>query len=138
MKPATRNLALLSLAAAAGLAWAPLAGAAETPVPEAIANHVNEPIASLATGARGPNLDAANAIVQALAGDASLKQSKITVTPEEQGILLTGVTPKLAQLNRILKVASQQTPDGRVVNGIAVEEVFIAPNPTGTVEQPTA
>ena len=82
-------------------------------------------IVSVATGARGPQVEAANSIVHAMSADPALQRSKITVTPEENGILLTGVVPTLMQANRAMQIASQFAGEGNVRNAISVEEVFI-------------
>lgn len=80
---------------------------------------------SMATGARGPHVEAANSIVHAMSADPALQRSKITVTPEENGVLLTGVTPTLMQVNRAIQIATQFAGEGNVRNAISVEEVFI-------------
>ena len=133
MKPIAKHLL-----AVAALTAATLAGAQLQPLPAPTSTapgpKVDEPVASVATGARGPNLEAANAIVQALSADPQLKQSKVTVTPEENTILLTGVTPTLAQMGRISQIAEQHAGQGKVINGVNTEEVFIEPNPTGDVQ----
>lgn len=94
--------------------------------------YVSEPIASIGVGARGPNVEMANAIVQALAADPSLKQSKLTVLPEEEGVLITGVTPTLKQMAHISNVASQHANGGKVVNIVVTEEMWLEPVGVGT------
>ena len=103
--------------------------AAPTPVNQL--QLAEQPMFSITTGTQSPNAQAANAIVQALAAEPSLKGAKITVQPEENGILLTGVTSTLAQLNRALQIAGQHANGGAVINAISTEETFVAPNPTG-------
>ncbi len=93
----------------------------------------DQPMFSTTSGSQSPNLPVAEAIVQALAADPSLKGSKVTVQPEENAILLTGVTPTVRQMDRVGRIASQHAGDARVINAINSEEVFIAPNPTGPV-----
>ena len=85
----------------------------------------NQAIVSVATGARGAHVDAANSIMHAMSADPALQRSKITVTPEENGILLTGVTPTLMQAHRAMQIASQFAGEGNVRNALSIEEVFI-------------
>lgn len=87
--------------------------------------YVAEPIASTSAGASGPNAELASRIAQALAADASLKNSKITVQPDENGILLTGVTPTLAQMGRAISVATQHAGEAIVGSAILTEEVWL-------------
>lgn len=133
MKPIAKQLIAIAAFSAATLATAQIQVLPE-PSSTPPGPKVDEPVASIATGARGPHVEAANAIVQALAADPQLKQSKVTVTPEENTILLTGVTPTLAQMGRISQIAAQHAGQGKVINGINTEEVFIEPNPTGEVQ----
>ena len=80
-----------------------------------------EPVASVSRS--DPTADA---IAQALVADASLQGSKITVQPDDGGvILLTGVTPTWAQMRKAVDVATRQAGQGKVVNAIATEEVFV-------------
>ena len=75
---------------------------------------VEEPIASASK-----QDDRANAIVQALNADPSLKNSKITVQPGEDGsILLTGAANTIDQSKRAGDIARQANGDGTVVNVI--------------------
>ena len=134
MNPITPKKLLAVLAAsAAGLVSAQaLAPAADIPASGVVL--AEQPRASIATGARGPHVEAANAIVQALAADASMRGSKVTVTPEENTILLTGVTPTLRQLGRVVQIASQHAGEAKLINGLNTEEVFIEPNPSGAAQ----
>jgi len=86
-----------------------------------------QPFFSVATGSRGPNVETANAIAQALAADPQLKGAKITVSPEEHVVLLTGVTKSLAQVSRALQIATEHAGEGKVSNALASEETFIEP-----------
>lgn len=121
-----KQIAALLAASAATFAFAQ----ATPPTPA----HGDAAVVSVATGAKGPNLEVANTIAQALAADTSLKQTKVTVAPEEKGILLTGVTPSLQQMNRIVQIATQHAGEGNVKNALMTEEVFIEPNPSGLAQ----
>lgn len=81
-------------------------------------NLVDEPIASVSKSD-----DKANAIVQAMNGDASLKGSKITVQPDQDQILLTGTALTNAQVKRASEIATQAAGEGNVVNTILAAEV---------------
>ena len=120
MKFSLRSLvAALLTVSASGLATAQVAvGATDA---------MQTPFASLSAGGRGPNLEIANAIVQALAAEASLKGSKLTVAPEEKVILLTGVTPTLAQMTRAVQIATGHAGQGKVINAIITEQVVMGP-----------
>ena len=86
-----------------------------------------QPLFNLAAGSRGPNAEVANAIVQALAADPQMKGSKITVGPEENLVLLTGVTKSIAQVARAMQIATELAGEGKVSNGLASEELFLEP-----------
>ena len=88
-------------------------------------SQANLAIVSMSTGARGPHVEAANSIVHAMSADPALQRSKITVSPEENGILLTGVVPTVMSAHRAMQIASQFAGEGNVRNAISVEEVFI-------------
>ena len=84
---------------------------------------VSEPIAS-ASRADGPDADRLNAIVQALNADESLKNSKITVVPDENGgVTLTGATMTEGQAKHAAEIAAAQAGDGKVVNAIQPDRV---------------
>ena len=104
MKSKTLNLALGLLAACA----ATLSGA-------------QSPIAS-SSRAEGEGADVANAIVQALNADASLKDSKITVQPEKDYILLTGVAPSQQEMKKVTEIATAAAGGLQVVNVIQPEK----------------
>ena len=129
----SRIPALIAALLAAGVVSAQTkpAPAAAVPTPVSQLQLSEQPMFSITSGTQSPNAQVANAIVQALAAEPSLKGAKITVQPEENGILLTGVTSTLAQLNRALQIAGQHANGGPVINAISTEEVFVAPNPTG-------
>jgi Flp pilus assembly secretin CpaC len=80
-----------------------------------------EPIASAwaTTGAPAENL---NAVVQALNADTSLANSKITVQPEGENLLLTGVSPTLEQSQKAAEIAKSAAGDVIVVNAIRPEK----------------
>ena len=124
--------ALLAAGAVSAQAPKPAPDAAPpTPVTELQLS--DQPMVSVATGSRGPHVEIANAIAQAIAAEPSLRKSKITVAPEENKILLTGVTPTVLQMGRIAQIAAQHAGQLPVVNAINTEEVFVEPNPTGTI-----
>ena len=114
MKPRIPHaLAALLVAGALGAAHAQVAPPA---------NLVDEPVASVSRSD-----DLANAIAQALNADASLKSAKITVQPDEAGvILLTGSALTEVQRLRASQVAASQAGEGKVVNTIATDENVIA------------
>ena len=80
-----------------------------------------EPIASAWTtpGAPAENL---NAVVQALNADTSLANSKITVQPEGENLLLTGVSPTLEQSQKAAEIAKSAGGGVNVVNAIRPEK----------------
>ena len=123
MKPRLSRV-LAGLLAAGAL---PLA-IAQTPVtPPAPAvpapQYVNEPIASSSVAnAEGP----VSAIVQQLNADTSLAGSKITVQPDGETVILTGVTRTYAQAIQASKAAASHAGEGKVVNAILTEEVVMA------------
>ena len=90
--------------------------------------YVAEPTASLATGAQG-DTERLNAIVQALNAEASLKGSKLTIAPDGEALLVTGVTVTRDQMKRAVEIAASQAGEGKVVNAIQTEELVIVENP---------
>ena len=117
-----RNRSVFSLAALFAATAAALAFA-QAPAPATA--YVDEPVASLATGV--PANERANAVVQALNGDAALKGSKLTVAPDgEDLVYLTGVTVTRDQMKRAMEVAG--TGGGKVVNAITTEQLVISSN----------
>ena len=124
--------ALLAAGAVSAQAPKPAPDAA-APTPVIELQLADQPMVSVATGSRGPHVEIANAIAQAIAAEPSLRKSKITVAPEENKILLTGVTPTVQQMGRVSQIAAQHAGQLPVINGINTEEVFLEPNPTGAV-----
>ena len=90
--------------------------------------YVAEPTASVATGAQGDTARL-NATVEALNAEASLKGSKLTVAPDADALLVTGVTVTRDQMKRALEIAASQAGEGKVVNAIQTEELVIVDNP---------
>jgi len=110
------TLTALLLAGAIPLAYAQ---------PIAPAGLVEEPVASVSRSD-----DVANAIAQELNADPSMKHSKVTVQPDEGGILLTGSTLTDAQSRRAVQVASAHAGEGKVSSGILSNEIVLwAPPP---------
>ena len=114
----------------AALAATATVALADRPTPVSEIQLSQQPMFSITSGTQSPNAQVATANAQALAADPSLNGAKITVQPEQNGILLTGVTSTLAQMNRAVQIAGQQS-GGPVINAISTEESFIAPNPSG-------
>ena len=110
---------LAALVAATAAVWA----LAQAPAPATA--YVDEPIASLATGAQAN--ERTNAVVQALNADASLKGSKLTVAPDGDDLVyLTGVTVTRDQMKRAMELAG--SGEGKAVNAITSEQLVIASN----------
>jgi len=82
---------------------------------------VQEPIAT-ATKAQGTDAQLGDAIVKALDADPSLKDSKITVQPDDGKVTLTGATLTRAQKQRAGEIAMAQAGPGKVVNVILDDE----------------
>lgn len=119
-------IALLAAGAAGiAIAQAPAAPADASPPPANASRvaYVDEPVASTAGGA-SPHAAIANTIAQALNAEPSLKGSKLSVVAEENGVLLTGVTPTVVQMAKAVNIASQQA-GAPVAHSISTEEVFI-------------
>ena len=126
----TPLVAALVLAGAAPLAYSQAAAPAPADV-AAPASYAEAPVASVSKSD-----DLANAIAQALVADASLKDSKITVQPEENGaILLTGVTPTNAQRQKALEIATSHAGAGKVSNALTSGELVITPPVPPTVAE---
>ena len=135
-----RALAAVLAAGALPLAFAQANAPAQTN-PAAQTNapavtYVSEPIASAssANAAQGP----VGAIVQELNADTSLNGSKITVQPDENTVILTGVTRTYAQATRASKVAATHAGEGKVVNAILTEEIVILVAPPADQESPAS
>ena len=92
---------------------------------EAQRTYVGQPVATVAAGMPAARVQAVDSLVAALNGDASLKGSKLTVVPEQDGILVTGVTPSLRQMAQIVNTATQHAGGTRVRHAISTEEVVI-------------
>lgn len=126
IKPLHHTLAGALLAGAAAIA------VAQQPTPstpqassETQPSYVGEPVATVASGVAGERARSAQAIAETLNSDASLKGSKLTVVPEDNGVLITGVTPSLRQMAQIVNTATQQAGGTRVSHAISTEEVVI-------------
>ena len=113
------------IAAALFAAAAAQAQSQGTPVDNTVYVQGDKPVASAATGIPEANAQVANLIAQELAGDSSLGRSKITVSPFEEQIVLTGVTPTLQQQSRAMQVATNLAGQGNVINALTTEQVFI-------------
>ena len=125
MKPQlSRVLAGLLAAGALPLAVAQTQTPVAPPAPAAPAlQYVNEPVASSSVAnAEGP----VSAIVQQLNADASMEGSKITVQPDGETVILTGVTRTYAQAIQASKAAASHAGEGKVVNAILHEELVMA------------
>lgn len=129
MKPSTSHLLAALLVGAAPLAFAqsapPVQGTPAEPAKPQPA-YVAEPVASVSR-----DDPVAGTIAQALNADAALKNSKITVQPGENGvILLTGATTSEASRIRATQIAQSHAGDGQVVNTLAHDEnVIWVPDP---------
>lgn len=99
--------------------------------------YVAEPAASVATGTQ-PDAERLNAITTALNADPALKGSKITVAPDGEALLLTGVAVTRAQKARAMEVATSQAGGAMVVNAIQSEELVIEQNPQVAAPAPEA
>lgn len=82
---------------------------------------VQEPIAT-ATKAQGSDAQLADSIVKALDADPAMKDSKITVQPDNGTVFLTGATLTRAQKKRAGEIAIAQAGQGKVVNVILDDE----------------
>ena len=128
MKSHTSHLLAALLIGAVPLAYAQ--SAQPTPAePDRLlppAGLVGEPIASVSR-----DDPVAGTIAQALNAEAALKNSKITVQPVEDGvILLTGATMSEAQKLRATEIARSHAGDGKVINTLAHDEnVIRVPDP---------
>jgi hypothetical protein len=119
--------AALLLAGAAPFAYSQVAAPAPAGV-AAPATYVDAPVASVSRSD-----DLANAVAQALIADTSLKDSKITVQPEDNGaILLTGVTVTNAQRQKAVEIATSHAGAGKVTNALTSGELVIATTPPVT------
>jgi hypothetical protein len=128
MKSRTSHLMAALLVSAAPLAFAQ----SEQPTPiqpdplQAPAGLISEPVASVSR-----DDPVAGTIAQALNAEPALKNSKITVTPDESGvILLTGATMSEAQKLRATQIARSHAGEDKVVNTLAHDEnVIWVPDP---------
>jgi osmotically-inducible protein OsmY len=80
-----------------------------------------QPVASPWT-TTGPPAENLNAVVQALNADASLQNMKITVQPDGENVLLTGVAPTLEQSQKAAEIATGAAGGAIVVNAIRPEK----------------
>lgn len=83
-------------------------------------NFADEPIASAST-TQGADAQMLDGIVKALNADASLKDAKITVQPDEGNVLLTGRALTGAQKQRATQIAAAQAGERKVVNVIQTD-----------------
>jgi hypothetical protein len=128
MKSRTSHLMAALLVSAAPLAYAQ----SEQPTPiqpdplQPPAGLVSEPVASVSR-----DDPVAGTVAQALNAEPALKNSKITVTPDEGGvILLTGATMSEAQKLRATQIARTHAGEDKVVNTLAHDEnVIWVPDP---------
>ena len=65
----------------------------------------------------------------ALNAEPSLKSAKITVSPDEEVVYLTGVTVTDAQRQKAMEIAKQFAGEGKVANAITTEQVVMQQNP---------
>ena len=80
--------------------------------------------APVATAAKADPEEAVSSIVQALNADASLKNSKVTVSSEADSgtIYIVGAALTRAQKDRIGQIAMQQAGEGKYVNAVLDDE----------------
>lgn len=90
---------------------------------------LQEPTATVRSGAA--DADVAKAVADALNQDAELQHAKITVGPEKDSVLLTGVTLTNAQRQKAGDIASQNANGLAIVNALQTEELVISQDPTG-------
>lgn len=128
-------LASGTLSLASAQIAAPPANQPEAKLPQPPAGLVAEPVAS-ASRTEGPGTEITNPIVQDLVADASLRNSKITVQPDGEVVLLTGVTQTRAQMKRAVEIATAKAGEGKVVNAITTEEFVVVQQPE--VQPPVA
>ena len=110
--------------APAAAAAAPAIQPVTTPEPKGPENLVAEPTAS-AYRADGPDAERMKPIIDALNAEPSLKASKITVSPDQDVVYLTGVTNTDAQRKKAMEIATQFAGEGKVANAITTEQVVI-------------
>jgi hypothetical protein len=126
MKSLTPHLLAALLVGAAPLAHAQPAQPTSIEPPQLPAGLVSEPVASVSR-----DDPVAGTIAQALNADAALKNSKITVQPDEGGvILLTGTTMSEAQKIHATRIARSHAGEDKVINTLAHDEnVIWVPDP---------
>jgi len=95
---------------------------------------VDQPVASIATGAAGPNIQHAQTVADALNAEPLMKGSKLTVVPDEKGLFLTGVTGTAQQMAKAVTIATHHGGGGPVASNISTEQVILdagatAPDP---------
>lgn len=91
-------------------------------------SYVAEPASSVSAGAQADS-ERLNAISAALNAEPSLKGAKITVAPDGEALLLTGVAVTRAQKDRAMEIATSQAGGAVVVNAIQSEELVIQQAP---------
>lgn len=123
-QPAAPAGAAVEVPGATPAAATPAIQPVTTPVPKGPENLVAEPTAS-AYRADGPDADRMKPIIDALNAEPSLKASKITVSPDQDVVYLTGVTNTEAQRKKAMEIATQFAGEGKVANAITTEQVVI-------------
>ena len=104
--------------------------AAAQPPTEKAPTFADEPIAS-AIATQNALPDAVNAIVQALNGESTLKNAKITVQPDGENILLTGRADNRDQVQKATEIARASSNNAMVVNVIQPDHtVYDMPSTT--------
>ena len=93
-------------------AWTP-----RTEVAPSNLTFVQEPVASLSRN-EGADAEIAKSIADALNAEPTMKNSKITVQPDNGTFTLTGVVPTREQVKKAGEIAKQMAGDGNVVNAI--------------------
>ena len=93
-------------------AWTP-----STPLAPSDLTFVQEPVASLSR-TEGADAEIAKAIADALNAEPTMKNSKITVQPDNGTFTLTGVVPTREQVKKAGEIAQQLAGDGVVIHAI--------------------
>jgi len=92
-------------------------GRVKTPAPE-----VPFVAAPVATPVKADGDTLVNAVVQALNADASLKNSKVTVSNDNGTVFVMGATLTHAQKEKIGQIVMQQAGEGKFFNGVLDDE----------------
>lgn len=93
-------------------AWTP-----SQPLAPSTMTFVQEPVASLSR-TDGPDAAVAKSIADALNAEPTMKNSKITVQPDNGTFTLTGVVPTREQVKKAGEIARQLAGEAIVVNAI--------------------